>query len=101
MYFLNERRRTVKKACVILIALMIMFSSSAVFAQPDEIEVATDALILRPLGVAVLAGGSVTFIITLPIAAITKSVSTTAKVFVVDPFKFTFVRPIGDMRSNL
>jgi hypothetical protein len=91
----------VKKACVILIALMIMFSSSAAFAAPDEVDVAFDALIFRPIGVAVLVGGSVTFIITLPIAAITKSVPTTAEVFVENPFKYTFTRPIGDMRAEL
>ena len=87
-----------KKVIVVLIALCMMLSSSVAFgAYDDELDVIGDALLLRPFGLAALVVGSVAYVVTLPIAAITKSVDTTTDVMVRKPYEYTFKRPIGDL----
>ncbi len=93
-----------KKIITVLLTLtiVIILSSSMAFADKDEaIDVMADALIFKPIGFAALVGGSAIFVITLPIAAITKSIDTTANVLVKQPFDYVFVRPIGEIKSNL
>ncbi|MBI4682753.1 MAG: hypothetical protein HY757_06595 [Nitrospirae bacterium] len=90
------------KIITVLLTLVIVLSSSMAFADKDEaIDVMADALVFKPLGFAALVSGSVIFVITLPIAAITDSIDTTSKVLVKDPFDYVFVRPIGEIKSNL
>ena len=92
-----------KKMVTILLALIIIFTSSAVFAKdkPDAGNIIGDMLILRPLGVCTLVIGTAFFIVTLPIAVISQSAKQTAEVLVADPFKFTFTRPLGEIESGL
>jgi hypothetical protein len=92
-----------KKIVAILLALMIILTSSAVFAKdkPDAGNIIGDMVILRPIGVCTLVIGTAFFIVTLPIAAISQSTKQTAEVLVVDPFKFTFTRPLGEIESGL
>lgn len=93
-----------KRMLVILMTLVLVLTSSLAFAagdQPDTFEVLGDAFVLRPLGLAALVGGSALFVLSLPIAAINKSVDTTARAFVLEPFRFTFDRPIGESASAL
>lgn len=91
-----------KKLIVVLVAMTIMFSSSAAFADRNNaVDVIADTFVLRPLGFATLVGGTVAYVVSLPIAAITKSTDTTSKIFVKDPYEYTFKRPIGDIQSNL
>ncbi len=101
---LNERRMFMKRILVIVMTLVFVVTSSMAFAasdKPDSFEVLGDAFVLRPLGLAAVVGGSALFVLSLPIAAINKSIDTTARVFVVEPFRFTFDRPIGERASTL
>ena len=84
-----------KKMFIILLALLFVFSSISI-AFADDAAVLADVFILRPLGIASLVGGSAVFVVSLPITAINRSISKSAKELVVDPFKYTFKRPIGE-----
>lgn len=87
-----------KLVAVLLTLTLVIFSSSMAFADTNkDIDVIADALLLKPLGLAALVGGSAIFVITLPIAAITKSIHTTSNVLVSRPFTYVFVRPIGEI----
>jgi hypothetical protein len=58
--------------------------------------VAADALVMRPLLFATTVAGSAIFLVCLPVAAISKSVKSTAQALVVTPAKATFTRQLGD-----
>jgi len=59
--------------------------------------VVADVVIVRPVCLVATIIGSVFFVVSLPIAAISKSVKTTADVLVVNPAKATFTRQMGDL----
>lgn len=65
-------------------------SSSAMWA---------DALIIRPLGLVSIVAGSVLFVVSLPFSATGQNVRQAAHNMVVEPSKFTFNRPLGDLRQ--
>lgn len=55
-----------------------------------------DLLIARPIGVAAGIFGTAVFIVSLPFTIPTGSVDDAAQMFVVKPFKFSFVREFPD-----
>jgi hypothetical protein len=59
--------------------------------------VATDAVVIRPACLLATVLGSAIFVVSLPVAAISKSVKKTADTLVVKPANATFTRPLGDM----
>ena len=87
-----------KKILTMLLILVIVLTSSMAFAASgrDEVNIIADTLFLRPLGFAALVGGAAIFVIGLPMAAITGSVDKTAAALVKEPFRYTFVRPVGE-----
>ena len=58
-----------------------------------------DVIIGRPVGFVGTILGSAFFVLALPFAALSSSVEPVAQTLVVDPFKFTFTRPVGDFSS--
>jgi hypothetical protein len=60
-------------------------------------EVAADAIVVRPACLVATAVGSVVFVVALPWAALSKSVKKTADALVVKPANATFTRPMGDV----
>jgi hypothetical protein len=100
--FSDERRKIMKKMCVVLMALCIMLSSSLAFGdQDDPIDVLFDSLLFRPLGAVTLVGGAIAYVISLPVAALTDSTETIKRELLTEPYEYTFVRPIGEIESNL
>ena len=65
----------------------------------DDMNVATDAIIVRPACLVATVVGSALFILALPFAAMSKSVKKTAHQLVVRPARATFSRPLGDMEA--
>jgi len=61
----------------------------------DELNIA-DLFVARPLGVLAAAGGTVLFIASLPFTLPTRSVGDCFNLFVVEPWKFSFVRDFPD-----
>jgi nitrate reductase gamma subunit len=85
---------------LLLMSLLIGFLGSNGWAQDfkvsnDELNIA-DLFIARPLGIVAAAGGTVLFIASLPFTLPTRSVEDSFNLFVVDPWKFSFVRDFPD-----
>jgi hypothetical protein len=97
-----------KKIFVVLLTLIVVFSSSLAFAEYNKVmserdatNMIADTIILRPLGFAATVIGGAIFLVSLPISAITKSTTKTYEVLVKEPFDYTFVRPVGELGSGL
>jgi hypothetical protein len=82
-------------ACALLIGLAS--STPACAATRDPVMVVTDAVIVRPLCFVATMVGSVFFVVSLPVAAASKSVRESADALVLGPARATFTRPLGDM----
>jgi hypothetical protein len=54
-----------------------------------------DTFMVRPLMLVGTAAGVVTFVVTLPFSALGGNVGEAGQTLVVDPAKYTFVRPLG------
>jgi hypothetical protein len=99
-----------KKVFVILLTVLIVFTHSIAFARNEDalkiasdtasVDIIVDILITRPIGFVGLVGGTAIFVLTLPIAAVTKSLDRTTQAFVKEPYEYTFVRPLGDIRGE-
>ncbi len=66
-------------------------------AEPSGGDMLADAFLLRPV---MLVGSVVTvatFVVTLPFSALGGNVKESADKLVVEPLKYTFVRPLGDI----
>ena len=61
--------------------------------------IAADVVIARPLWLVATAAGTALFIVTLPVAAMSKSVNRTARTLVAKPAQATFTRPLGDFST--
>jgi len=90
-----------KNTMILVLTLSLILTSTPVFAaDTDGFIILMDIVIARPFGLASLAVGSAIFVVTLPFAALSKSTKQTADTLVVDPFRFTFVRPPGDFSES-
>lgn len=94
--------RTLKKSIFLLLFLsfLIGFQSSTGWAQEmkvtnDEMNIA-DLFIARPLGIIAAAAGTCLFVASLPFTLPTRSVEDSFNMFVVEPWKFSFVRDFPD-----
>jgi hypothetical protein len=81
------------------LAMLSMSANTASAASDDDLKVAADTLVVRPICFAATIIGSGLFVISLPIAAISHSVKKTAHVLVVRPARATFTRRLGDMEE--
>ncbi len=99
-----------KKIFIILLAVLIVFVHSIAFTagekhpklDPDtaSADVMVDIVCTRPIGFIGLIAGSILYLVTLPIAVATKSMDRTQQAFVIDPYEYTFERPLGDIRGE-
>jgi len=80
-------------------AILSMGANTASAASDDDLKVAADTLVVRPVCLAATIIGSGLFVLSLPIAAISHSVKKTAHVLVVRPARATFTRRLGDMEG--
>lgn len=92
----------------LVIALMFFCSTTLAHAaersyaprntdDPSVEAMLADGLLLRPGGLVATVLGSVAFVVTLPFTLSTKSVDKAAQKFVVDPARYTFTRPFGQI----
>jgi hypothetical protein len=84
---------------VCALAILSMGANTASAASDDDLKVAADTLVVRPICFAATVVGTGLFVISLPIAAISRSIKKTAHVLVVVPGKATFTRRLGDMEA--
>ena len=85
-------------ACVLAATLI---GSSTSFASDSSghdagAYIAVDTLVVRPVCFAATIVGGALFIVSLPFAAVSKSVRHTAHALVVKPAEATFTRPLGE-----
>jgi hypothetical protein len=81
------------------LAMLSMSANTASADSGDDLKVAADTLVVRPVCLAATIVGSGLFVISLPIAAISGSIKKTAHVLVVRPARATFTRHLGDMEG--
>ena len=105
-------RSRIQSGIALTMGLFLLYATSlAHAATPDDLykskrdDVSTetilvDGFILRPAGVVATILGSVAFVVTLPFSIPTKSVDKMAQKLVVEPARYTFTRPMGEIEST-
>jgi len=93
--------KELKKGFFIFLAISLIVGSfySIAWCQGDPIEDRlniSDLLLARPIGVAAGIIGTAIFFVSLPFTIPTGSWGKAAEMFVVEPFKFSFVREFPD-----
>lgn len=81
--------------CVLAICLGSVTPAAA--NENSSLDVVADVFLVRPGCFVATVVGSAIFVVALPVAAISKSVHSTAHTLVVIPAKATFSRPVGDL----
>jgi len=89
-----------KKLIAFLVVFALLTGTVPAIAANDisDADVIADALLVRPVGLASIVLGSVIFVAALPFSLPSRSVGKVGQLIVVDPCKFTFVRPMGDFK---
>ena len=90
------RAKLITTICVLAVGFGSVAPSSA-SENGGPMEMAADALVVRPACLVATVVGSAVFVLALPWAALSKSVKQTADTLVVKPANATFTRPMGDM----
>jgi hypothetical protein len=88
------------KSRIIVVACILALVSAATprcFASDDPGAIVVDTLLVRPACLVATILGGAFFIISLPVAATSKSVRHAAESLVVKPAHATFTRPLGDL----
>jgi hypothetical protein len=100
-------RRMNRKLMSYFVAIMLAVTSTAYVSSAsaayysDEAEEPTagtmlaDTVMVRPLTLVGTAVGVVAFVVTLPFSALGGNVGEAGQILVVDPAKYTFIRPLG------
>ncbi|MGR9107088.1 MAG: hypothetical protein ACU843_09190 [Gammaproteobacteria bacterium] len=68
--------------------------------RPSIVAMGMDFLIVRPLTFALTVGGGVFWFLTLPVTAIGGNIAEAGDKFVIEPGRYTFVRPLGHMELD-
>lgn len=99
------RKNLVAAACALAIGVTGTLRSFAGQDDPtedlappplDPAAVVVDTVVVRPLCLAATVLGSAFFVVSLPVAATSKSIHRSAHALVVRPARATFTRPLGD-----
>ncbi len=94
---------TMLTVCMLLLAGVALAQEEEVIQDPNLSreptagEMLIDLSILRPLGLVGTALGVVTYVIALPFTLPTKSAKKAGEKLVMNPVKYTFTRPLGQM----
>jgi hypothetical protein len=82
----------------VCVVAMTWSTTSSCFADQAAAVVA-DTVLVRPVCLVATALGAVFFVVSLPVAATSKTIKKTAHTLVVSPAQATFTRPLGDLDS--
>jgi hypothetical protein len=89
---------------IFLIVFLVAAGIPQAFADPFEegtersaMGMFGDFILLRPLGFAATVIGAGVFVVSLPFSLIGRNTNEAAEKLVVEPFLFTFDRPLGDL----
>lgn len=82
---------------MLVVCVLIVIAAPALAETPkDGMVIVADVLLARPAGLVTIVVGSVMWVVALPFSLPSGSVDTASQLLVVDPCKFTFIRPLGD-----
>lgn len=86
-----------KSLILVMTALLFLtwLTPALAWEEDNGPPIAFDTFILRPLGVAATLVGVGVFLASLPFSAATGNTDEVAHRYVVEPFRFTFERPVG------
>jgi len=76
-----------------------VYANSSGTEDGDDIAIAFDLVVTRPLGLVGMVGGAVVFVVAMPFALTSGSVGKTWNALVVEPAKYTFTRELGTTKS--
>ncbi len=103
-------RSRMQSGVALLVAVLFLCATSLVHAAEDSYMARTedvsaeamiaDGLLLRPAGIVATVLGTAVFVVTLPFSIPTRSVGKAAQKLIVDPARYTFVRPLGQIESS-
>ena len=91
-----------KRTFLILTSVLMLIGSTQTVSAFDDGSfeaAAADVLVVRPLSFVATILGSALFVVSLPVAAISDSVSDTAEALVFTPGRMTFTRPVGELST--
>ena len=103
MHKLVKHSMVVLAATVLVTVLLAAPASAQVQVEkkePGAGAMTYDLFFLRPCGAAATVVGSAIFVVSLPFSALGRNVGRAGKALVVDPFVFTFSRPLGVIRFS-
>ena len=87
-----------KFVSALLIVVICTFCATPARAV-DDLDMVGDIVLVRPACLVATVIGSAIFVISLPIAATSRSIRKSAHTFVVRPARATFTRPLGNMEE--
>lgn len=85
--------------CAILLVFVTVVPASAAdnnMPGPSAASMAFDAVLVRPLSAVATVLGTGLFVVSLPFSLLGHNTHSASKRLVAEPFKYTFVRPLGD-----
>jgi hypothetical protein len=99
-----------RSGMALTMALLLLYATSLVYAMEGTSTakggvdgsaeaMLVDGFVLKPAGVLATLVGSAAFVVMLPFSIPTRSVDKAAQKLVVDPARYTFVRPLGQVES--
>ena len=91
-----------KRNVLIFISALFLAASApstSAFDDGSFEAVAADVVVVRPFSFVATLIGSALFVVSLPVAAVSDSVSDTAEALVLNPGRMTFTRPLGELST--
>ena len=86
----------------LFVATALIAASGLAFGGETAIEaIPVDVLVVRPLALVATVVGTAVFVVGLLFSIPSGSVDYTAQKLIVEPFKFTFTRPVGEFNEDL
>lgn len=96
--FYNDPMKTrILTFCCVAAILLAQVPQAQAMEDGSAEAIAADILVVRPACLAMTVIGSALFLVSLPVAAISKSTRQSARALVVRPARATFTRPLGNM----
>jgi hypothetical protein len=88
-----------KTKLITIVCLLAFCLSSVPCSATDDLTVAADIIVMRPVCFVATILGTALFVVSLPVSAPSRSVKKTAHWLVVRPAKATFTRPVGELET--
>ena len=85
---------------IFLASLSVMPLSAAEPREPSPDEVAVDLLFIRPVAFSSIIVGAGIFVVSLPFTLPTGNLNLAGRKLVIEPWKYTFSKPLGQLETD-